>query len=155
MDFIVSRVAMSVCALLVVGVLAGVVDIPQFEEPNAELSDIVDDLCRIAEEVAGSCAEVELVWTVPSLVSGETVRLTIASELILAGCAGSKAVARPSCDIHLWDWDGSMLNRSRVDALDALSAPLQASSGDLIMLESIGVEYEDLLRSMLFVRRAG
>jgi len=155
MDFIISRVAMSVCALLVVGVLAGVVDVTQFEAPDAELADIVDGLCRIAEDVAGSSAEVELVWTVPSLVSGESVHLTIDSRVVYASCAGSEALARPSCDIHVWAWDGSLLNQSTVEALDSSCTPLEATSGDSIVLESITVELDGIRHPMLFVSQVG
>ena len=69
MDFIVSRIAMSVCALLVIGILAGVVDIPQLDDTKAELEDFLEGFCRIAEEVAGARADVELEWTVSSLAS--------------------------------------------------------------------------------------
>lgn len=155
MDFIISRVVMSICALIVVGVLAGVVDVPQFEEPNSELADIADGLCSMMEDIAGSRADVIFLWTVPSLVSGEVVRVTVSSDMVSVNCAASEAFARPSCGLHLWDWDGSVLNRSIVEVLDSSSAPLQASSSDSIILESIEVELEDSRRSMLFVSISG
>jgi hypothetical protein len=155
MDFIISRVVMSICALLVAGVLAGAVSLPLFEGADAELRGIVEGFCRTADNVAGSFSEVELVWTVPSLASGATVRVTVDCELVTADYAGSQAVASPSCKIHLWEWDGTMLNLSRVEALDEGSAPILTRSGDSILLESIIVELEGLRQPMLFVSVGG
>lgn len=155
MDFVVSRVVMSICALLVASVLAGVVDVPQFEEPDRELRDIAEALCRTAEDCAGSFSEVDLVWVVPSLASGGTVQITIDCELVTACSADSKVVAGSDCEMHLWEWDGTSLNRSRLEALDASSAPILARSGDSIVLESIAVEFEGLRLPILFVSVSG
>lgn len=155
MDFIVSRIAMSVCALLVIGILAGVVDGPLFDGPSAEIEDAVKGFCRVAEEVAGSRAEVELDWTVPSLLSGDVIRMTISCDLVSVTCAGSRAVAAPACEMRMWTWDGSALNESLLSALDGSSEPIEAVSGDVIVLRSMKVECDGLARPMLFVAKAG
>ncbi|MCU0852889.1 MAG: hypothetical protein MUC90_06555 [Thermoplasmata archaeon] len=155
MDFVISRVAMSVCALLVAGVLSGAVSLPQFEGEDIELRGIVEGFCGTAEDVAGSSSEVELTWTVPSLASGAVVGITVGCGLVTAESGDSRAMARPGCGIHLWEWDGTTLNRSHVEALDDGSLPLLVQSGDSMLLKSITVDFEGFSHPMLFVSVCG
>lgn len=151
MDFVVSKVAMSVCALLVVGVLGGLINGTTTIEEEHELSAVLDDLRELVERTGRTGAQGTIHWTVPSLSTGGEVSLQLTCRLLRASCEGHSAVERPSCPIHTWAWDGTMLNSTVIVELDRAAPALEAVSGQLLVLHPELVLAENDEVQMLFV----
>lgn len=155
MDFVVSKVAMSVCALLVVSVLAGAFSSERFVEKDAELESIAEDLSLLAERIWRSGSEVKMTWVVPFLSTGEEVEMTIENSLIWARSATDLAVRMPSCGLHTWAWDNSELNSTMAKELDSHAHEVKARSGQSLELRTERVLFESQTRLMVFVSLIG
>jgi len=153
MDFIVSKVAMSVCALMVVAMLAGVVDRDAFVDHDQELATILVRFGGLVERAATSCSEVAADWTVPLLSGGESVSVSIQAGIVAIEAEGKAARAQPACGIHTWDWDGSMLNLSSIEELDESSPRLQFTSGEAILIDTVQVMLENECAYLVFISR--
>jgi hypothetical protein len=153
MDFIVSKVAMAICALMVVAVLAGVVNRDAFVDHDQELATILAIFGSLVERAATSCSEIAADWTVPLLSDGESVSVSIQGGIVAAEAGGRTARAQPACGIHTWDWDGSGLNLTSIEGLDESSPRLQFTSGEAILIETIQVTLENECTYLVFVSR--
>ncbi len=154
MDFIVSKVVMSITALLVVSMLGGLLSPDRFADLDSDLARILDDLSSIVSRAAMSASEVTITWAVPFLSSGGEVLVTV-HHSILSGCSGGQSVrAQPTFELHTWPYDGSMLNASAVHALDASSDDVECSSGQRLKICMASVQFDNGSRSLLFISRA-
>ena len=70
MDFVVSKLAMAVCALLVVSALGGVFESGFLFSEVDELESILRDLCATMEGAVLSGCESTTKWEVPFLADG-------------------------------------------------------------------------------------
>lgn len=152
MDFVVSKVAMSICALLVVSVLGGVLESDILFRDFGELESILADLSIAVERSAWSGCEGVAIWEVPFLPDGENVEISIRSTLFHASASGRSAALKPACEPHTWVWDGAPLNLSAVSALDASSPATKARSGQAIEIRTWLVSYENSESLFVFVR---
>ncbi len=151
MDFFVSKVAMSICALLVVAVLGGAVDEDRFLNEGRELRSVIEDFCEVADDAMEAGLEGTVSWTVPKLSSGEPLQLEIEHDWTRGSMSGHSMLGGPHCTVHTWTWDGTALNKSAVDSLDEASAGLRLSSGDAIVINTIYVLVDNDQVLMAFV----
>jgi len=151
MDFIVSKVAMSICALLVVSVLGGVIgDDMLFDKPD-ELRSTLANLTIVLERVAWSNCEGWTVWRVPFLSNGDCIDISIRPSALRAHSEGRSVMTVPACAVHTWTWNGTSLNRTMMEDLDESSPTLESSSGHDIRIETKTVRYENGDLLLLFV----
>lgn len=155
MDFIVSKVAMSICALLVVSILGGLMSGSSVTNKDIDLSRILDDLCYTIEEAGGSGAYGSLLWRAPSMPDGEGVRFELSSDVVRAVCGGHSEVRKPPCAIHTWAWDGSGMNMSRVAGLDDAEPLMGLESGEQLFICPQRVLLDNEYVLLVFVRLAG
>ncbi|MGQ9587684.1 MAG: hypothetical protein ACUVT7_04795 [Thermoplasmata archaeon] len=154
MDFVVSKVAMSVCALLVLSVLAGAFSSERFVEKDAELESVAEDLSLLAERIWRSGSEIRMTWAVPFLSTGEGVEITIENSVVWAKSATDLAVRKPSCGLHTWAWDCSELNSTTARELDSHARQVNARSGQSLELRTEHVLFESQTKLMVFVSLA-
>jgi len=150
MDFFVSKVALSICALLVVTILGGVTDRDRFIDDRHEIETVLQDLCDVADRAFGERSEGSVLWTVPVLPTGNGIDLAIDRGVVYCQCHGGPICRQPVCYLHTWAWDGSALNASALGELDKGSRPLTASSGDGILLTTTYVLFENDHRLLVF-----
>lgn len=154
MDFIVSKVVMSITALLVVSILAGLLSPDKFADPDTDLARVLDDLSSIVGRTAMSASEVTITWTVPFLSTGGEVLVTV-HHSILSGSSGGRSVrVQPMFELHTWVYDGSMLNTSAIHALDDSSGDIECRSGQRFTICTASVQFDNGSRLLVFLFRA-
>jgi hypothetical protein len=154
MDFIVSKVLMSVTALLVVSILAGLLSPDKFVDPDSDLARVLYDLSSTVDRIAMSASEVTITWTVPFLSSGDEVLVTV-HHSILSGSSNERTVQlQPVFELHTWSHDGSVLNSSAIDALDLYSDGIGCRSGQKLTISTVPVLLENESRLLVFLTRA-
>ncbi|MEW5748468.1 MAG: hypothetical protein AB1793_06770 [Candidatus Thermoplasmatota archaeon] len=149
-DFVVSKVAMSVCALLVAGCLSEIVSTSTGPDPGGDLAGILADLQGDVSSLAELRGECSLEWPVPSLPSGGPVELSVGGG---AACARSGTESR-SAEVHppphTWGWDGLPLNSTELAERDLASPVLTARSGDTLSLRMVTVTLDGSEEPVLF-----
>ena len=152
MDFVLSKVAMSICALLVLSILSGALGDRVLFDESSELASIAKDFSIAVERSAWSGCEETLIWDVPFVSNGDCVNMTIRTSAIQVR-SGEKSIALTvACEIHTWAWNGSALNQTAIRALDNASAPLRTMSGNAIEIRTLTVRYESSERLFVFVK---
>jgi hypothetical protein len=149
MDFIVSKVAMAVCALLVITVLAGLFTEGALLGGDNGFEHILDEFCELAERTA--MGEAFIAWDVPFLPSGESVTISIHKGTVLVESNEGAAARKPACGLHLWRSDGRCLNESMVTALDDGAGSLIFESGQTAEIVSQILTFENEARTFVFV----
>jgi hypothetical protein len=151
MDFIVSKVAMSICALLVVSILGGMLRSDIFVDQPDELKSILTDLSRTLERAAWSGCEAKTAWTVPFLADHDTIEVSVRSSTVSAESGDRRVAVSPACEIHTWSWNGSALNASVVQHLDDISPAIHSVSGQAMEIRTQSVSFENGYRIFAFV----
>lgn len=154
MDFIVSKVALSVCALLTVAVLSNVFEGDRFVPTDAEVRRIVNDLRETIDSVCGGGTEESVSWLVPRLPDGEDVSICIIGEFIRGDAEGRSFIARSIAPVHTWAWDKERLNQSLIRNLDNSSEDIQAVSGEVLVISSIAAPVDNDQMLLVFARKA-
>jgi hypothetical protein len=152
MDFIVSKVAMSICALLVASVLCGVVDENVLFRSSGELRAVLDDLTSTIEASAYSGSESDIMWTVPFLSNGDSIDVSVNSVAIKASAGQESAIVKLTCRLHTWTWNGSSLNKSSLEPLDASSPSVESRSGHGLGIAVRVISFENQDAAFVFVR---
>jgi hypothetical protein len=150
MDFVVSKVAMSICALMVVAILGGVFNEGAFLDVNNELENIVDDFCSVADMIALAGAESSISWLVPFSSDGDPVSIKIDGILVRAESGSESAVSQPVSPVRTWRYDGRSMNATQLAEMDATVNVLKARSGQSITLESRMVSVDNQNRMFVF-----
>jgi len=152
MDFVVSKLAMSVCALLVVSVLGGVFRSEVLFCDVDELDALLKDLSTTLERSVWSGCEGSTEWRVPFLDEGGSIEVSFQNNTLMAKSDDRAAVCRPACEAHTWLWNGTALNSSCVRALDSCAPPVRAFSGRIleIHIQAVTLDNQDTL--LAFVR---
>jgi len=151
MDFIVSRVCMAVSALVVLGILAGLFVPGPASEPVEDLEAILEDLSRTVGLLAAHEAQGELLWAVPSLPSGESIRLEVLGCSAIAQSSHRTACAQLQVPLRTWLWSGQALNESELAHLDEAAEPLSAPSGTTLRMTMSTVQVAGVERVAVFV----
>ena len=139
----VSRVVMSICALLVAGGLAGIVETSFEMGPGGDLKHILDDLQETLSRLASRGGDFDLTWTVPALPSGPAVQMSFGDGPVVARADGVTMAADMWPEIHTWAWDGRPLNMTDIEELDSSSPRLEAWTGDALAITACEVLLDD------------
>jgi hypothetical protein len=150
MDFVISKVVMSICALMVAGILGGMFSANPLLDPKGELESIADDFCSVADSAAVSTATLIMTWTIPFTSSGGSIHFELDRSIIRLESGSDKAVVRPVCDLRTWNCEGATLNSTELEALDRNSPKLVADSGDILELGSRTVILDNENRDLVF-----
>jgi hypothetical protein len=150
MDFVVSKVVMSICALMVVGILGAMFSANPLLDPKGELESVADDFCSVADSAAVSMAHASMTWTIPFTSSGGTIHFELERSIVRMESGSDKVVVRPICDIRTWVCIGAILNSTELEALDWGSPKLVADSGDILELDSRTVLLNNENRILVF-----
>lgn len=134
MDFVISKVAMSVCALLVAGVLSGCLDPANLVELGGDLDDIVRRFCVLVDRIALSGSSSSLTWAVPCLPDGQDIRVEVQRGLVKVEAGDERCYGQPVSGVHTWHNTGAAMNSTGLKLLDAVADGLVAVTGESILL---------------------
>ncbi len=154
MDFVVSKVAMSICALIVASILSGLLAKDALFEPWDELRSIVKGFCSFADEVALSEADADVAWIVPFKADGSSLSIKLENFTVIGSSDGHRAVDQPACRLRTWPFEGYVLNSTMVEALDRTMPAISASSGLTIELSSRGATLDGVQVTLMFAALA-
>lgn len=153
MDFVISKVAMSLCALMVAGVLSGCMDPANFVDADRELDAVVERLCGLVDRAVLSGSKSSIAWQVPCLSDGKEVRLLICSGTVAAEAGDWRSLGQPVTGIHTWRNTGAAMNTTGLRLLDEASGELEARSGDRLLLTTEQVLLDNSPTFLAFVQR--
>ena len=152
MDFVASKVGMSVCALIVSSILVAVHEGSQAISVENELDGMAREMADDLSSTLVGGVRSRAVDQVPWLATGDVVDVAIGKDSLLLRCGASSVCVALAHDVHLWRWNGTCLDLTEVETLDAMTAPLEASSGDLLETVVEDVEVNGVEMLMIFVR---
>ena len=154
MDFVVSKVAMSICALLVMGAILGALQGQDFVEPVDELRDIAVSFCAVSEGLLRDGGEGGLAWRVPFAASGGSITISLGGESVVLSGSGRHVVERTWFPINTWSWDGTEMNSTQMRDRELHAPRIQANSGEDIWLSCTRVAVDNDWTTALFARTA-
>ena len=151
MDFVISKVAMSVCALMVASVLGPILVSYDDHGASTELDMVVLKLSRSISAAMVEGLETVFRLSLPTTSSGSVIRLEARSGGLLASSNDENVICRPCADLHLWDWNGSAMTSSEVDSLDLAHKERVAVSGDIVIAATRWIPIDSTLSLLAFV----
>ncbi len=151
MDFFLSKVAISICALLIVAVLGTAMNQDRFIDGGEEIKSILEEFCQVAERAYVAGIEGMVISVVPELPNGDSITVFVEHRGISSHETGKTLAASPHCAIHTWRWDGMGLNQSTIETLDESSEGFAVSSGHGMIVETAYVLIENDVELMVFV----
>ncbi len=154
MDFVISKVAMSVCGLLVVGVLSGCMDPARFADPGHELDRIIRGFCDLVDRAVLSRSDSSLAWSVPCRADGQSVEVVISGGIVAAEAGGERSFGQPAMGIHTWHNTGAAMNMTGLRLLDASAEDLITFSGESLIISTELVLLENQPTYLAFAQRA-
>lgn len=147
----VSKVVMSICALLVAGTLAGAVENALDPSQGCDLEHILTQLQGKVSAMCASGGEWAMAWPVPSAPSGVLIRMSFAPGSVAVSAEGVTRTAETWPVLHTWTWDGTPMNSTRAAELDRTSAILSFVTGYSVQLSSRLVLLDDSEELLAFV----
>jgi len=150
MDFIVSKVALSVCALMTAGVFYGIYGGDMMRDVEGDLERI---LTRFADETVRPSvegAESRTVWEVPCLPDGSIVWIVVGGWTVEAHSGTALAAIQLPEEVHTWLPTSHALNSTVVEAFDDESARIRACTGQHVTVRSMEVDLDNSEALMLF-----
>jgi len=150
MDFIISKVAMCICALIVVSIFGGMFDKDAVLRPGSELGNIVKDFCSVVDAIGRYRSVARSTWDVPHSSSGETVILTIEGTTVRAKAGSDHAIGQPVFRLRTWSDNSDVLNATVLESLDKNAPILTAHSGQPILIYSRIVTLDNQQKPLLF-----
>lgn len=155
MDFVVSKVALSICALLVAAVLGNIYGDGAFRDVRGELEGVAMDLIAVASAPLDARTECTASWEVPYLSAGEDVSVAVSAESIRVFTSSVVVMIATPFAMHTWSWDGSPLNDSLVTELDGRAPKTTASSRGTITIAAMEITMGNETELMVFAHPEG
>ena len=152
MDFVVSKVAMAICALMVAGILSGIFANDSLFRTDDELDSILMDLCALADQIGLSGVEAAVSWTVPFTSDGKTISVELKDFTVRAVAGSDVRVDQPGCRIRTWTHSGDVLNTSALESLDREQPVLKVRSSQTIDLTSRTMTVDGQQKGFVFAQ---
>jgi hypothetical protein len=151
MDFVMSRIGLSVCALISVSVLGAAFAEHELDDKRQELRTAVQRLCDTMSAAALGYGDSVTTYTVPWLSTGEAIQATVTTDGTVMSTGALSEVDHPCTQIHLWRWDGNELNNSVIAQMDAACGGFTASSGASLDIVGMSLMVDGTPRMLVFV----
>lgn len=152
MDFVVSKVALSICALLVAGVLGSLYGDGALRDVRGELEGVARDFLSVASAALDAREECLASWEVPRLSGGEMVSVALSMDHVRVSTSLALFMIAAPFAMHTWSWNGTSVNESAVAELDASAPGVAASSGGVITVRTMIVDVGNDRELMVFVQ---
>jgi hypothetical protein len=155
LDFVMSKVGLSVCALVSASVLGTVLADSELDERRQELREVLQRMCDLVSSAATAGGDSVRAFRVPSLSTGEPIKATITNDGTCMSSGPLSVIEHPCSQVHLWRWDGRDLNESVVTELDRSYGETTAVSGDLLDIFAMSMDMDGVYRVLVFILAAG
>ncbi|HUV61757.1 MAG TPA: hypothetical protein VMW71_06290 [Thermoplasmata archaeon] len=154
MDFVISKVGMSICALLVVSVLGQSL----YESSTTSEMDALEGIVRLFDHFLFNCVrggeDVDCLYRVPHLPDGALVCMTFHPGGVIASSENARVYAETCCPLNLWDWSGDELNQTVLGEMNRDCDPIESTSGDGLLIQVRCVPIQSVPCRMAFVSLA-
>ena len=154
MDFVISKVCLSICALLILASISQTLDGTLSTEERRDVEIIASQFERLIRTLLERGNEAVHIYRVPSLATGEAVTMTIRTNGVEVVSEHATCDIMLPCPLHLWKWNLTDLNRTDVVELDSSSQPLATVSGDTLRIEMARIPVQSVATAMLFLSLA-
>ena len=151
MDFVISKVAMSICALIVASVLGPILVSVNNDGGKMELDWFVMRLSQAISTAVVEGLETDFELSLPTTSSGDEMHLEVHRGGLVISSAEGVAVCRPCTELHLWSWNGSALTSSDVEKLDLAHRESLAVSGDVVIAATRWISLDSSPALLAFV----
>ncbi len=155
MDFVISKVALSVCAFMVATVLGQSLYQSSLASGMDDLAGILRQFDRILRTCTEDADNADCLYSVPYLPGGFPIALTVHPGGAVASSESSDASASTCCQLALWAWDGDELNRTEMEERERNSSPIESISGDHLLIRARQVPVDGIACTMVFIDSAG
>ena len=146
-----SKIGISLCALMTATVLGAMMAEFETDERSLELRSIANRLCDAISSAALGYGDLVTTYSIPLLSNGEAIVATITVDGTMVSSGGLSAVDHPCSQVHLWHWDGGELNGTAVADLDNAHPRMDVGSGATIEILTMTLLVEDRLQTLVFV----
>lgn len=153
MDFIVSKVAMSVCALMVAALLAGAFSSDRLYDRSSEVELVLREFCGTADGALKTGKECTVGWQVPFASSGDAITISVRHNRVSASADDELAILEPLSPIRTWEPVTRQVNLTTLDELDNQAPEASFRSGETVELSTILMTIEDKTALMVFCSR--
>ncbi|UCE90935.1 MAG: hypothetical protein JSV90_05780 [Methanobacteriota archaeon] len=136
MDFVISKVSMAVCALVVASALWPALLYGHDATDRVELEDLVWGLCESLANAMVKGLETDIELSLHTTASGALIRLEMRPESVMMSSGAATVVCETCSELHLWPWNGSVLESAEVERLDLAHGTCVAVSGDTVMVST-------------------
>ena len=151
MDFAISKVCLSICALLMLAAIGQALDKPLSSEERGEIEAIADRFGDLILTLVEEECEAEIVYRIPSLATGSAITMTVRTSGLEVQSENARYEVALPCHLHMWEWNHTELNQSEVEELDSSCQPLVAVSGDLLRIETMWISIQSVATMMVFL----
>ncbi len=151
----ISKVGLSVCALISASVLGAVFSDSGVDDRRQELRVILQRMCDLISSAAVAGGDSVRMFCVPSLSTGEPIRTTVTVDGAIMSSGTASEVDHPCTQVHLWHWDGRELNDSAITDLDRSYGETTAHTGETLEIFAMSVTVDGMQRVLVFVFRTG
>jgi hypothetical protein len=154
-DFVISKVGLSVCALISASVLGAVFSDSGVDDRRQELRVILQRMCDLISSAAVAGGDSVRMFCIPSLSTGEPIRTTVTVDGAIMSSGTASEIDHPCTRIHLWHWDGRELNDSVITALDRSYGETTAHTGETLEIFAMSVMVDGIHQVLVFVLKTG
>ncbi len=150
-----SKVGLSICALVSASVLGAVFSDSGVDEVRQELRVILQRMCDMISSAAVAGGDSVRVFCIPSLSTGEPIRATVTVDGAIMSSGAASEIDHPCTRVHLWHWDGRDLNDSVIADLDQSYGETTAHTGETFEIFAMSVMVDGVHQVLVFILREG
>ena len=154
MDFVISKVCLSISALLILASIGQTLDGVLSTEERRDVEAIASRFEGLIRTLLERGDETVHIYIVPSLATGAAVTMTMRTSGVEVSSGHVRSDIMLPHPLHLWIWNLTDLNRTQVDELDSSSGHLVAVSGDTLRIEMARIPVQGVAIAMLFLSLA-
>ncbi len=146
----ISKVAMSVCALMVATALGPAIIGGMMSAGDGELDDMMTRLCDAVSTVTLTGADTGFDFPITATSAGDRIWLEVRTHSLVLRSTEDVVVAHPITALHLWQWNGSAMRSSAIYQLDQAHCCVVATSGDNLSVSTKWVSVDSSPTLMAF-----
>ena len=154
MDFVISKVCLSICALLMLASIGQTLDGALSTEERRDVEAIASRFEELVRTLLERGDETVHIYRVPLLATGAAVSMIIRTSGAEVVSEHAKSDVMFPYPLHLWEWNLTDLNGTDVEELDSSSRPLVAVSGNPLRIEVARIPVQSVPTVMLFLSPA-
>ena len=144
LDWVMSKIAMSVAAVILILLGVGYIESQRESLERVELQNTARGLADLVNELAGTNSNITIIVSpggdqssghLPATIAGEAYAITIMPQLVAIGKDGVRRTAEFSEIVHPWHPSATVFTDEALDQQDTAATPLELKSGTKIYIK--------------------